>query len=209
MESSNSESVINNMYHQGKIYKLVSNDTDDIYIGSTCDNLSKRLYGHKSAYKRWLKGEAHYVSSFEIVKYSDCKIILIEEFSCKNKDQLHRKEREYIESAVCVNKIKRVIVSEDERKELVKANNREYHETNKERLNAKHREYHETNKERLNAKHREYKDNNKEQLNKKTICACSGKFTKANISTHTKTIMHQNYIALQNTIIPEIQNLQI
>ena len=209
MESSNSESVIKNMYHQGKIYKLVSNETDDVYIGSTCDSLSKRLSGHRADYKRWLNDLYNYVSSFEIVKYSDCKIILIEEFSCKNKDQLHRREREYIENTVCINRRKRVITTEDERRELHNKHQKEYSSSHKELISIKNNEYYENNKEQLNVKRRVYYDNNKEQLKEKFTCDCSGKYTRINKSVHDKTIMHKNYIALQNTIIPEIQNLQI
>ena len=53
-------------YSKGKIYKLISNHTDDIYIGSTCDLLSKRLYKHKKAFEYYNNGEKNYYSSFEI-----------------------------------------------------------------------------------------------------------------------------------------------
>ena len=37
-----------NMYSRGKIYKIVSDCTDKIYIGSTCEKyLSNRLAGHR------------------------------------------------------------------------------------------------------------------------------------------------------------------
>ena len=35
-------------YQNGKIYKLVSNISNDIYIGSTVNKLSHRLNKHKS-----------------------------------------------------------------------------------------------------------------------------------------------------------------
>ena len=40
-----------NKYAQGKIYAIRSPSTDKIYIGSTCDTLAKRLYGHRVHYK--------------------------------------------------------------------------------------------------------------------------------------------------------------
>ena len=44
-------------YSLGKIYKIVSNQTDDIYIGSTSQNLlSVRLGKHRDEYKRWAEG---------------------------------------------------------------------------------------------------------------------------------------------------------
>ena len=45
-----------NKYQQGKIYKLISSETDKIYIGSTCKKyLSQRLQDHKTDYKKWKK----------------------------------------------------------------------------------------------------------------------------------------------------------
>ena len=31
-------------YQKGKIYKIISNETDDVYIGSTTQSLSLRLF---------------------------------------------------------------------------------------------------------------------------------------------------------------------
>ena len=56
-------------YQRGKIYKLISNQTDDIYYGSTIEKtLSNRLGGHRSQYKLWLNNKSNYVTSFEIIK---------------------------------------------------------------------------------------------------------------------------------------------
>lgn len=49
-------------YKNGKIYKLVSNATDDVYYGSTCMPLSKRLWYHKSAYTRYEKVKRAYIT---------------------------------------------------------------------------------------------------------------------------------------------------
>ena len=107
-----SEPAIKNMYHQSKIYKLVSNETTDVFIGSTCNSLSKRLGEYKHYYRKWVKGAYHPINYFEIVKFSDCKIILIEEFRCNNKDQMRRKEREHIENTPCINKRTRPIITD-------------------------------------------------------------------------------------------------
>ena len=91
-------------YSKGKIYKLVSNHTDDIYIGSTCDLLSKRLYQHKLKFEYYQNGKGNYISSFEICKYDDVRILLMKEYPCENKYQLERKEGKYQEKYECVNK---------------------------------------------------------------------------------------------------------
>jgi len=80
-------------YENGRIYKLVSQQTDKIYIGSTIDKLCKRLAGHKYKYKKWLYDNTKgYLTSYEIVKFDDCKIELIEMFSCKSIEELKARE---------------------------------------------------------------------------------------------------------------------
>ena len=94
-------------YNNSKIYKIVSSQTDKVYIGSTTkDRLCQRMTGHRASYKSYLNKKYHYVSSFEIVKYDDAEIILIEAFPCKNKDELHKRERYWIENTKdCINKL--------------------------------------------------------------------------------------------------------
>ena len=96
-------------YTIGKIYKLVSNETTDIYIGSTTQPLSKRLGNHKSSFHAFMKTETgdnrnKFMSSFHLVKYEDCQIILIESYECNSRDELVRRERYYIDTLDCVNK---------------------------------------------------------------------------------------------------------
>jgi hypothetical protein len=92
-------------YRNGKIYKLLDLTNGNIYIGSTIQRLSKRLYEHKSHYKSWLKGNKHYTSSYEIIKNGNYKILLLEAYPCNNKHELELKEYEYIVATNCVNKV--------------------------------------------------------------------------------------------------------
>ena len=91
-------------YQNGKIYKIVSSQTDKVYYGSTCLPLYKRMYAHKNDYKKYQVEKQHYKTSYEVIKCPECQIILVEEFPCDNKMQLERRERHYIESNECVNK---------------------------------------------------------------------------------------------------------
>ena len=54
--------------NKGKIYKLVDNANENIYIGSTCNSLNKRLSQHNSHYKRYLKRQYGNMKSFDIIK---------------------------------------------------------------------------------------------------------------------------------------------
>ena len=64
---------------QAKIYKIVDNTNDNIYIGSTCKTLQRRLSKHKSDYKRFLKGLRRNITSFDILKNNNYKIELLED----------------------------------------------------------------------------------------------------------------------------------
>ncbi len=72
-------------YSKSKIYKIVCDTTKLTYIGSTIEALSRRLSGHRVAYKRYLKGNVRYVTSFDVLKNDYYKIILIANYQCKSK----------------------------------------------------------------------------------------------------------------------------
>ncbi|ARF11975.1 hypothetical protein Klosneuvirus_3_110 [Klosneuvirus KNV1] len=92
-------------YQNGKIYKIVSNQTIEVYVGSTTDELKSRFSGHKSAYKQYQNKKTHYVSSFELMKYDDASIILIENYPCDSKQELHKKEQDCKNNTPnCINK---------------------------------------------------------------------------------------------------------
>src|SRR5690348_2273684 len=93
-------------YKLGKIYKIISNQTDKIYIGSTTEKyLSQRQVSHTRAYKSFLNGKDHFRASYDILKFPDAKIILIETFPCNNKYELIAREQYWIEQFkdTCVN----------------------------------------------------------------------------------------------------------
>jgi len=91
-------------YKNSKIYRIVCNETGLCYIGSTTQSLSKRLSRHKSSYKLFLQGKYGKLASFPIIEKGNCEIILLEEYPCENKEQLHKRERYYIETIDCINK---------------------------------------------------------------------------------------------------------
>ena len=76
-------------YKDGKIYKLVSDKTHLIYIGSTAQPLSKRFYQHKKT------NSCSSQHLFNIPK-SNVEIVLIESFPCKNREELTEREYHYI-----------------------------------------------------------------------------------------------------------------
>jgi adenylate kinase family enzyme len=95
-----------NRYSRGKIYKIVDNTNGNIYVGSTTEpTLAKRLANHRAKYKCYLDGNSKYISSFKIIENGDYDIVLVENCPCNTKDELHKRERHYIETLECVNKV--------------------------------------------------------------------------------------------------------
>ena len=86
---------------KGYIYKLTSEQTQDVYIGSTTQSLKKRLKDHRSDYK----GQLNNMTSFKLMKYPDVKIELIEEVEFDERNKLNLREGYYQKTIPCVNKL--------------------------------------------------------------------------------------------------------
>jgi hypothetical protein len=180
-------------YQLGKIYKIVDNTNGNIYIGSTSQaTLAHRLSKHVSNYKSYLKktNKNYNTSSFEIFQNENFDIILIELYPCNSKDELHARERYYIETLNCVNKC----IPTRTKKEYMK----EYCEINKEHIKQRQKNYDFNNKEHKAQMSKQYRFNNKEKIrekkNKKTSCSCGGRYSNSHKTRHEESIKHQNYI---------------
>ena len=91
-------------YQKSKIYKLWSPSKNLVYYGSTIQSLSQRLAGHIMDKKNYDIDTKKYYTSYLILECEDYKIELVEEYACNNKQQLEKKEGEYIKENECVNK---------------------------------------------------------------------------------------------------------
>ena len=189
-------------YSQGKIYVIKSSQTEDIYIGSTKKTLNERISGHKCGYNKWVEDNKNtYVSSYEILKYDDAYIELLEEYPCNTKQELHKKEGEYQRILECVNKQIAGRTNKEWREEHNEYD-KDYREQNKEHIKEYQKEYREQNKEYQ----KEYRENNKEELKeyqreyqreysrKIMKCVCGKEFATGNRSRHMKSKVHIKYI---------------
>ncbi len=177
-------------YSKGKIYKIVDNTNGNIYVGSTCKTLSNRLAKHRGNYKEYLKGQRRYITSFKIIENGDFDIILLEKVNAKTKDELKAKERYYIDTLDCVNKV----IPGRTKQEYDKI----YYEQNREKKRQQCKQYREKNKERIRETNKIYNTMNKEKHCQKFDCECGGKYTYYQKSTHFKTKKHQNYLLSLN-----------
>ena len=149
-------------YQNSKIYKITGGGLT--YYGSTTQPLSKRLVQHKSQKK---KINYNYCTSFQILDFEDCDICLIEYYPCNSKEELHKRERHYIENNECVNKSIPSRTTKEyyqENKNKIKEQKKEYYEKNKDYYKKYHKNYRETNKNNYNEKNKEYYRLNKDKI---------------------------------------------
>ena len=126
---------LRNKLNNAKIYKIVDNTNQNVYIGSTCKTLNQRLSKHKSDYKMFLKGLYNNVKSFDIIKNNDFKIELLEKCNIKTKQELLARERFYIVNNNCLNK--NIPGNFDKGCQQYQ---KDYREANKDKLNNKKKE---------------------------------------------------------------------
>lgn len=84
-------------YANGKIYKLVSNKSSDVYIGSCFVTLCKRLSIHKKPSNECCSKKMFQVQDAIIT------IALIEAFPCQSKAELKARELHYMTIMECIN----------------------------------------------------------------------------------------------------------
>jgi len=154
-------------YQNGKIYKIYSYENDDIYYGSTCETLSRRLAGHKRNFKKYKEGNYSYTRSFKILEYESAKIELVENFCCNSKEELLQREGYYIRNNNCVNKNiagRTKKEWEEENKQYIKILQKDYYDENKEQIKEQHKKYYEQHKEHIKEQTKEYCEKNKENI---------------------------------------------
>ena len=91
-------------YTNGKIYKIVSYKTGRVYIGSTIQELSSRMAGHRRDYNRYqgrkiykAGKEQNHFTAFDVINLGDAEIVLVETYPCNSKDELATRERYWFE----------------------------------------------------------------------------------------------------------------
>jgi group I intron endonuclease len=84
-------------YKNGKIYKIVNDINDQLYIGSTCLPLSKRLYNHKKECEREGSSQRQLFVLAREHGWSHFRIRLIEPYPCDDSEQLRMREQQHID----------------------------------------------------------------------------------------------------------------
>ena len=158
-----------NKYEKGTIYKIMSTQSDCVYIGSTT-NLVNRLSHHKYMTKLKHAGKiVKNVRSLEITCLDEWKLEVIELYPCMSKKQLENRERFWIEQhPTCINHV------------IPTRSRTEYFQVNEEQ------------KEKARCRENLYYLNNKEQckahFSEKIVChLCQCHISRIHILRHQKT----------------------
>lgn len=177
-----------NKYSNGKIYYILCND-NYYYIGSTINNINKRLSYHKQCSNRFPNRRIY--KHIHSIGWDNVNIEVLEEYPCNNIKELHEREnyhiKQYLDDEYCLNIKKAVLTKEellqyakeyrDNHKEQIseyKINynilnsdkkaeyNKKYVEENKEIVEEKRKKYYEENKEVITEKNKKYTEKNKD-----------------------------------------------
>lgn len=166
-----------NKYHHSKIYKIVSDNTEDCYVGSTTKSLYERMKRHVENFKYYKKyNKSSNITSFKILEMGDYSIELIENVCCENVKELRKIEGLWQKNTPnCINK---VIAGR-----TMKESQKEYYEKNKlEQI------------QKVSANYEKKKDEINEKRKIKYTCECGTTLRRADKACHNKTKHHKQYI---------------
>lgn len=199
-------------YSKGKIYKLVNNVDDKIYVGSTTNPLYARLCTHKNDSKKYPNRKVYYHIN-EIGGWNNISIILIEEYPCENREQLNLREKYWFESLKPDLNFQVPARTQTEYREdnknKIKDNGKNYRNKNKSKIEETKKKYYDNNLLSIQDYKKKYYDNNKDHIlekskinyekNKEFLkikyeCICGSRCTNGYKLEHEKTIKHQKYI---------------
>ena len=158
-------------YANGKIYKILNNCTDDIYIGSTTQMLCQRMRKHRNNSKYDSYQNIPLYKCFREHGIDIFYIELIENYPCESKEELTAKEGQYIrELKPSLNK---VVIGrtrqewKQDNAEHIKIHQQNYRDNNKDIIRERQQQYREHNADSLKDKKKAYSAKNKDLLNEK------------------------------------------
>ena len=187
-------------YSQAKIYKITNDHNNDVYVGSTCDTLTKRFSGHKNSLNCMNRNLSSLYKLMNELGFERFRIQLIENYPCEDIYQLRQREGFYIRQIGTLN-MRLAGITPEETKINKLINEKKRQQVKKEEIKQKNKMHYELNKEILTqqAKDNYYKNKEKilSRIKEKVLCDCGCEIAKGNLSDHKRTKKH---IDLMNNI---------
>ena len=219
-------------YSKAKIYCIRNYNDSDVYVGSTCQPLSKRIADHRIAMNNKRDFNIQLYVKMREIGTDNFYIELLEEYPCKNQRTIESKEGEYIRNLSTLNKRIEGRTIEEWRKDneeylkeplknyyiknkpKIQQYKQQHYIDNKSKIQAYKKEYAKQNKQSLLEKSKKYYEENKEavklRINAKVRCECGEEITKANLLRHQRSKKHQesiNNILNSNNVSTESNNI--
>ena len=187
----------------GVIYKIVCNDTNETYYGSTT-NYKQRVGCHLTrTEKQKSKGKC---KSWDIINRGNFTFSIVETLKCETKTDLLIRERYYIENNECVNE-----TIPYKTKDEIKESKKEYFLKHKETILEYRANYRKENRERLNKMELERYNKNKDEINKKIretppcLCECGISYKIQHKNRHLQTARHKKL--LEKNMLENMNNV--
>ena len=151
-------------YSKGKIYKILNNIDNEIYVGSTIKTLSQRMANHRYV----MNTKPHYklYEHMNELGVDNFYIELIENCPCNDTYELRAREGHFIREIATLNmqiagRTKKEWYKDNE--EHIKEVHKQYYEGNKEHLKEVQKQYIEEHKERYKEYRKQYREEHKER----------------------------------------------
>ena len=154
-------------YSKGKIYKILNNIDDEIYVGSTTETLGQRMAKHRHSIKA--KPQYNLYNHMHELGVENFYIELIENYPCNDVYELRAREGHVIRQIGTLNKrIAGRTYKEwyDDNTEVVSQKRKEHRQNNLDDVRARDREYRQQNIERERERDRNKYANNEEYREK-------------------------------------------
>jgi len=173
-------------YQNSKIYIIKTDINNLVYIGATTElYLSTRFQKHKSQ-KCSIN---NYINNpLNNTKWEDWYIELYENYPCKDKNELNKKEGEI--QKLFKNDNSYILINKKITNKSKTETNKEWREKNKELLKQYSKEHKDKNVERCNNYYHKNQKKILEQKSEKVVCECGFIGVRGNSTQHKKTKKH-------------------
>ena len=184
-------------YSKAKIYKIVNDVDDSVYIGSTCQALSKRMAEHRASMRSKRDSYLKLYQKLLEIGVEHFNIYLIKETPCENKEQLRAIEGQYIRELGTLNGHiagRTAAQYQKEFKHRYEEKKKKYAVEHREEKKERSREHYTVNRETILEQQRQKYS---EMTKTKIICdICGAVHNKKNTPNHLRSMKHQQ--ALNN-----------
>jgi uncharacterized UPF0160 family protein len=160
----------------GRVYKIISTQGNECYVGSTFNTTRDRFKEHKKQYNEWQENKARSKTSsfnlFEKYGFENCRMILIKEYEVCDREHLNVYETLWIKKLQAINEIEPAggLLKSQRKKQWYNNNkekclqkNKENYLANKSKIQQQQKDYHRSNLDTIKKQTRDYYQNHKEK----------------------------------------------